>query len=307
MKSTFLIFILLSIFSCAFFSEDQKPLPKNKQELGALLFFEKTISLDSSVSCASCHLPDYHFADTVPLSKGVGGKFGHRNTPSVTNMASRSIFFWDGRANSLEEQALFPIRNPIEMNLPVSEAIKRLKVNPYYVKAFKTLYNQEIDSTNLGDAIAAFESSLETTFTPFDKFMDGDSSAISKSAMRGQVIFNEKGNCFDCHFGPDFTGDEFKNIGLFNGRNLNDSGRFIISKNSSDIGAFKVPGLRNVGLTAPYMHNGMFQTLEEVIEYYNNPAFFVPRHINRDSLIKPLNLNSQEKIDLAAFLRTLNN
>lgn len=307
MKTALFIFLTLCAFSCGFFSKIDKPLPKNKKELGALLFFEKSISLDSSVSCASCHLPTHLFADTSAFSKGVGNKFGHRNTPSVTNMASRNIFFWDGRANSLQEQALFPIRNPIEMNLSVSEAINRLKSNDYYVKAFKKLYKQKIDSVNLGDAIATFESSLETTFTPFDRFMDGDSSAISHSAMRGQVIFNEKGKCFDCHFGPDFTGDEFKNIGLFNAQNLNDSGRYQITLKSKDIGKFKVPGLRNVGLTKPYMHNGMFSTLEEVVEYYNNPDSFVSNHINRDTLVKPLNLNKQEMTDLVAFLKTLNN
>lgn len=302
------LFIITGVLACASQERNSKPLPKTKAELGKLLFFEPIISLDSSVSCSSCHIPSHLFADTSAFSKGVGGKLGHRNTPSVTNMASRSIFFWDGRATSLEEQSLDPIRDPIEMNLAVSEAVKRLQQNKFYQEAFFSIYQRsEIDSIMLGEALAAFEKTLETTFTPFDKFMDGDSTAISVSAMRGQIIFNEKGNCFDCHFGPDFTGDEFKNIGLFNAQQLNDSGRYSVSKNSVDLGKFKVPGLRNVELTAPYMHNGMFETLEEVVEYYNNPDFFVPNHQNRDTLIKPLNLNNQEKQDLVAFLKTLHN
>ena len=307
-KLLLILFIITGILACASQERNRKPLPKTKAELGKLLFFEPIISLDSSVSCSSCHIPSHLFADTSAFSKGVGGKLGHRNTPSVTNMASRSIFFWDGRATSLEEQSLDPIRDPIEMNLAVIEAVKRLQQNKFYQEAFFNIYqSSEIDSNMLGEVLAAFEKTLETTFTPFDKFMDGDITAISVSAMRGQIIFNEKGNCFDCHFGPDFTGDEFKNIGLFNAQHLNDSGRYDVSKNSEDLGKFKVPGLRNVELTAPYMHNGMFETLEEVVEYYNNPDFFVPNHQNRDTLIKPLNLNNQEKQDLVAFLKTLHN
>lgn len=308
MKKHFIILFTLVcvIIACSQSFKIEEEYPKTKEELGKLLFFEPILSLDSSVSCASCHQPNHLFADTTPFSKGVAGAFGHRNTPSAANMTSRNIFFWDGRAQSLEEQALMPIQNPIEMNLQLDVAINRLRNNAFYSKSFKLIYGNKPDSASLANALASFERTLETTFTPFDLFMDGDSSAISSSAMRGQVIFNEKGNCFDCHFGPDFTGDEFKNIGLFNGEHLNDSGRYAISKKLEDIGKFKVPGLRNVAFTGPYMHNGMFSTLEEVVEYYNNPDFFVPNHQNRDSLIKPLGLSPEEVIDLVAFLKTLN-
>lgn len=220
-------------------------------------------------------------------------------------MASRSVFFWDGRASSLEEQTLFPIRNPIEMNLQVKIAVERIRKTGYLNQAFKNIYGKSVDSILLGKSIAAYEQTLETTFTPFDYFMDGDSNAISLSAQRGQIIFNQKGKCFDCHFGPDFTGDEFKNIGLFNGVNLNDSGRYLISGLKEDAGKFKVPGLRNVSLTAPYMHNGMFETLEEVIDFYNTPDRFASNSQGRDTLVTPLGLNEREKEDLLPFLLTL--
>ncbi len=297
--------IWMAIFSCGDLLPTYQDLPQTEAELGEALFFNPILSLDSSISCASCHLPSHAFSDTTAFSKGVKGKLGNRNTPSVTNMASRSVFFWDGRASSLSEQALFPIRNPIEMNLEVNSAVQRIRETGYLNATFKSIYGKGVDSVLLGKALAAFEQTLETTFTRFDYFMDGDSNAISVSAQRGQVIFNEKGKCFDCHFGPDFTGDEFKNIGLFNGEELNDSGRYLVSGLKEDIGKFKVPGLRNTQKTGPYMHNGMFATIEEVIDYYNVPDRFVPNHQGRDSLVEPLGLNHQERADLLAFLLTL--
>jgi cytochrome c peroxidase len=162
---------------------------------------------------------------------------------------------------------------------------------------------------NLEIAIAEFERTLQTINTPFDKFMNDDSTAINASAQRGREIFmGTKAKCFDCHFSPDFTGDEFKNIGLYDGKKYNDVGRFAITKNKHDIGKFKVPGLRNVANTAPYMHNGMFKTLREVIDYYDNLYAVVKQPINLDSTLeKPLLLTEQEKIDIESFLQSLSN
>jgi cytochrome c peroxidase len=175
-----------------------------------------------------------------------------------------------------------------------------------YVERFKNIYGERPKRENIIDAMVTFEKSLETSNSPFDRFMHDDTSAISESAKRGQKIFNIKGKCFDCHFGPDFTGDEFRNIGLYNGRELNDVGRFGITQKKEDIGKFKVPGLRNIAMTAPYMHNGMFKTLEEVIDYYDTPTQFVQGSINADSLLlKPLGLTVQEKSDLLEFLKSL--
>ncbi|MCS6927980.1 MAG: cytochrome-c peroxidase [Saprospiraceae bacterium] len=276
------------------------------EELGRLLFEDKRLSADRSISCASCHIPAFAFGDTTAVSVGVGGQKGSRNTPAITNMAARTHFFWDGRATSLEQQVLRPIENPLEMALPLDEAIARLGADAQYLSYFQKIYGRQPDTTALADALAAFVRTLETADTPFDRWMRGDTSAMSEAAIRGHTIFMEKGKCFECHFGPDFTGDEFRNIGLFNGKDLNDPGRFAITRDSADIGRFKVPGLRNVAVSAPYMHHGAFRTLREVIDYYDNPDRFVPNSIGRDSLLsRPLNLTDREKSDLEAFLHAL--
>mgnify|MGYP000479078323 CR=1 FL=1 len=297
----------LFVFSCnSNESNKNKPEPTTKEELGELLFSDPILSQNNQISCASCHIPDFAFSDTSSFSKGVDGKIGTRNTPSAMNQSARNFFFHDGRAETLEDQAAGPIENPIEMNLPIAEAIKKLNADKYYSAYFKKIYQELPNRVNLLDAIAAFERTLETGDTPFDRFMKEDTTAISEAAKRGQKIFNEKGKCFDCHFGPDFTGNQFRNIGLFNGKELKDMGRFDATKDSSDIGKFKVPGLRNISVTAPYMHNGMFKTLSEVIDYYNSPSDFVKGSINSDSLMfKPIALSSTEKIDLLEFLKTL--
>ena len=274
--------------------------------MGRKLFFDKRFSLNHSISCADCHIPTFAFSDTTALSKGFAGKSTTRNAPPLTNLSGRPYFFWDGRSSSLEDQVLHPIQHPLEMGLTLKELNRRLRADKFYVKWFKKHYGKLPDAYLAARAIAAFERTLETGNAPIDRFMDGDSTAISASAMRGREIFTEKGKCFECHFTPDFTADEFRNIGLFNAKNLNDSGRFSVTKKPEDLGKFRVPGLRNVTLTAPYMHNGMFKSLEAVIDYYNDPSLVIPNAINRDTLLNgKLNLTPQEKADLLAFLQTL--
>ena len=281
--------------------------PMSKSGLGKLLFFDPILSKDKTISCGSCHRPEYAFADTSQVSVGVAGSKGVRNTPSAMNLSLQKIFFWDGRAKTLEEQALAPIENPAEMNLPVADAVHRLNQNAFYKNYFRQIFNSDPNQANLAEAIAAFERTLETIESPFDtwKFAD-DSRAVSDEVKRGFDIFNNKGKCIQCHFGADFTTNEFRNIGLFNGTSLNDSGRISISGKPDDLGKFKVPGLRNIVITSPYMHNGMFKTLKEVIDFYNEPDKIVPNAINRDSLLStPLGLTDREKNDLQAFLMSL--
>ncbi len=314
-KLSAIIVLILAISVCYSFARLKKPVrvysfkgqPKTKEQLGEILFFETNLSSDGTISCASCHIPEFGFADTVAFSKGVDHKVGNRNTPSCANMADRPYFFYDGRAATLEEQVGFPIENKVEMNLPLAVAVKRLKSDSNYNAWFKRIFKEAPNEKNLKIAIASYERTLETSSTPYDSYMEkDDSTLISASAIRGRTLFLEKARCFDCHFSPDFTGDEFRNIGLFNGKDMNDSGRYVVSKKKSDIGKFKVPGLRNVAITAPYMHNGMFKTLREVIEFYDNPYKVVPNPINIDTLLeKPLNLSVHEKDDLEAFLHTL--
>jgi cytochrome c peroxidase len=279
-----------------------QPTPINtKAQLGQKLFFDPILSKDRTISCASCHIPAFGFADTLAISLGVNATPGSRNAPTVMNLRGHDPFFWDGRAASLEEQALMPIENPVEMNLPVREAIKRLNNSKVYKPLFLSIFKQLPSSKNLGLALAAYQNTLETDESAFDL------DEMSASAERGRALFvSDKTKCFDCHNGPDFTNDDFKNIGLYDGVNLIDKGRYAITKNKEDLGKFKTPGLRNIAVTAPYMHNGMFKTLEEVVEYYDNPYQFVPKPINMDStLIEPLKLTVEQKKDLVNFLKAL--
>ena len=277
-----------------------------RAELGQQLFFDPVLSKDHSMSCASCHKPEHAFADTSAVSTGVGGAKGRRNTPSAMNTAARVQFFWDGRASSLEEQALGPIANPLELALPVEEALARINADAQYAQAFQQLFSSPATAKTLGKAIAAFEKTLETSNSPYDRYAKGDDHAMSPEAVRGRLLFIGKANCSNCHSGEDFTSDRFKNIGLYNGRQLNDSGRAEITNNPEDAGSFKVPSLRNVAVTAPYMHNGVFKTLREVIDYYNDPAAKISDARHRDPVLgQSLGLSEQEKSDLEAFLEAL--
>ncbi len=280
--------------------------PVTPAELGEKLFFDPILSADKTISCSSCHRPEFAFADTVAFSLGIRGQRTARNTPSAMNLSARPYFFYDGRATTLADQALHPIRNPVEMGLPIPQAVRRLAKHKEYSRWFSAIYKRPVDSLALGDALAAYEFTLETGDSPHDRWFNGDTTAFSDSQRRGRQVFMKKGRCFDCHFTPDFTGDEFRNIGLYSGKPGDDPGRFAITHDSSDLGKFKVPGLRNVALTAPYMHDGRFRSLREVIEYYDRPLDVVPNPINADSLLRtPLGLTMGEKIDLENYLRAL--
>jgi cytochrome c peroxidase len=309
MKRYFLIIgIIAGIIAAArLYPARSAALPADVVDLGRQLFFDSILSLDHTISCASCHKPEFAFADTVAFSAGVFQRKGSRNTPSAMNVASADFFFWDGRAASLEQQALFPIANPMEMALPVDSAVQRLRGNEYYNRAFQKLFGERPSSKTLATALSRFEASMETADTPFDDWKTNDrEDAVSQSAQRGFLLFNGTANCSRCHFGTDFNNSEFRNIGLFNGKELKDSGRAAITGQTDDLGKFKIGPLRNVALTAPYMHNGMFSTLREVIDYYNDPDKRVPDAINRDSLLSnPLHLSERDKDDLENFLLSL--
>ncbi|WP_247651632.1 cytochrome-c peroxidase [Chitinophaga eiseniae] len=311
MKLRKMIFILTGI-SCAaiimagFNTSTPSADPPTRAQLGEKLFFETLLSKDRTISCASCHIPQFGFADTIAFSHGIHHTPTKRNTPGLTNLSGRPNFFWDGRAATLEDQALQPIINPDEMGLPIAEAVQRLNDNETYLHYFQQVFNSAPNSKNILQALAAFERTLETANSPYDRYIAGDDNALTAPAIRGRLLFIGKANCNNCHSGEDFTADRFKNIGLYNGTTLTDAGRYEVTKDSSHMGFFKVPSLRNVAVTAPYMHNGMFKTLREVIAYYNTPNAVVPGGIHRDlSLNKPLNLTPEEMDDLEAFLEAL--
>ncbi len=295
------------IFLSGFTAKKVKKVIVTKETIGEKLFFDPILSSDYTISCASCHKPAYGFADTSAFSKGVGGKLGNRNTPSVMNMPMRESFFWDGRAASLEAQVVGPIENPVEMNLKFSKAVNRIKRNKVYQSLFQQVFKKSPDSSSIVEVIATYERTLETDHTPNDRWLNDEPGGLSESQIRGRDLFmGKRTRCFDCHFTPDFTADEFRNIGLFNGSDANDSGRYLITKDPKDIGKFKTPGLRNVAVTAPYMHNGSFKTLREVIDYYDEPAKFMKHSINRDTILPiKIGLSELEKQDLEAFLHSL--
>lgn len=301
--------LIVSIFFVSVLGLSQivaAPEPKmTKEALGQALFFEKMLSVDSSISCASCHQPAFAYADTLALSLGVHGKSTTRNTPSLMNMSERPYLFWDGRARNLEEQALMVIQNKDEMGMKLHVAVLRLQAHPEYRKWFQSAFGEKPGIKNLTAALASFIRTLETDESRYDLYSD-DSTQWTAAERRGHALFVGKAKCFDCHFSPDFTGDEFRNIGLFDGSRWNDSGRYLITRDLRDLGKFKTPGLRNVEMTAPYMHDGSFKTLEAVVAYYNNPGHFVDAPQNMDPLMEqPLRLNAQEQADLVAFLKSL--
>lgn len=297
-------FWLLMVISTAFVDSPQS-VPTSSVELGEVLFNDKILSIDQSISCASCHIPDFAFADTSSLSPGVNNNYTERNTPSVMYLADKKHFFWDGRAKSFEEQALGPIASPKEMGLPLDEAEKRLVQSSYYQKAFRTVFDSEPSLQLLAKALADYQRTLQPNESPYDRYVAGDINALNAAEVRGMELFIYDANCVFCHKEPYFGNEEFFNIGLFDGKTKNDNGRFMVTHDSTDIGAFETPTLRNIALTAPYMHDGSMRTLKEVLEYYNEPDKHVPNSKNRHANMTPLKMNSKHIEDLEAFLRSL--
>lgn len=300
-----IVFWLLIVISTAFVNDTSQSIPTSSVELGEILFNDKILSIDQSVSCASCHIPDFAFADTNSFSPGVNNNYTERNTPSVMYLADKKRFFWDGRAKSFEEQALGPIASPKEMGLPLDEAERRLTQSVYYQKAFKTVFDDEPSLQLLAKALGDYQRTLQPTESAYDRYIAGDINALNAAEVRGMELFIYDANCVFCHKEPYFGNDEFFNIGLFDGKSKNDIGRFMVTHDSTDIGAFETPTLRNIALTAPYMHDGSMKTLKEVLEYYNEPDKHVPNSKNRHANMAPLKMNSKHIEDLEAFLRSL--
>ena len=284
-------------------------LPRSvKIALGKKLYFDKRLSSDDTVACSNCHDPKQGFADALPTSKGIRDQLGPRNAPTVLNSAFYDLQFWDGRAPSLEEQAKGPIINPVEMGMPSHDAlVGKLKGIPEYVKEFQGVFGAEMTIDRIVQAIAAFERTIISGNSPFDRFFyNGEKDAISEPAKRGLEVFRGKGRCLNCHdFNPIyalFTDNKFHNIGVGMDKPEPDPGRFKVTSNSADKGAFKTSTLRNIALTSPYMHDGSQKTLEEVVDFYNQGGHNNPY---LDGGIVPLNLTDQEKKDLEEFLKSL--
>ncbi|MCO4784002.1 MAG: tryptophan tryptophylquinone biosynthesis enzyme MauG [Candidatus Cloacimonetes bacterium] len=268
--------------------------------LGKTLFFDHRLSKNKNQSCATCHNPNLGFGEGVAHGFGtMGGKL-ERNTPHIYNLAWATTFFWDGRSSTLEEQAVGPIEANGEMAMPMPKFLERLRNIKGYKSLIKKAFGDEkIDKERVTSAIAAFERTIIVDNTPFDRYMAGDLSAMTPKAIEGMNLFKGKALCIQCHDGANFTDDSFHNLGIDD----KDLGRGKIVKDKTLNGAFKTPGLRNVLMTAPYMHNGQEGTLEDVIKFYNKGGGSGP---NKDKLMVPLNLTDQEIFSLVAFLGSLN-
>jgi cytochrome c peroxidase len=278
------------------YPDDEEP-SERELNLGKTLFFDTRLSRHQNQSCATCHNPELGFSDGLAKGIGSGGAILGRNAPHLYNLAWSVTFFWDGRAGSLEEQALGPLVSELEMQMTPKDVVKRLEEVKFYRDEFAHIYG-EISFENVGKAIAAFERTIVSDNSAFDQYLAGNKSAMSPSAIRGLSVFVGKGRCTKCHDGANFTDDSFHNIGIDN----QDDGRFEFDKSVQFKGAFKTPGLRNIIMSAPYMHDGSLGTLEEVVEHYNQGAVGVK---NVSPLIAPLNLSIQEKADLVAFMAAL--
>ena len=276
----------------------ETPPGKDVVELGRTLFFDQRLSGNQTQSCATCHDPDLGFGDGLAVGLGSHGNRLGRNTPHLYNLAWNRVFFWDGRAASLEEQALAPITAQGEMDMDIAQLLVRLQQVEAYQQRFATAFaSPGITSERVGLAIAAFEATLISRNAPFDRYAQGDAKAMSVQAQRGMALFVGKANCIACHSGPKFTNESFHRLGL----KSTDRGRAAIQSGATMEQAFKTPGLRNSLLTAPYMHDGSQPSLEAVIRFYNRGGD-VP---TPDPLIKPLHLDEREIADLVAFLGAL--
>ncbi len=310
---------------------EDNPMSAEKVALGNRLYFDTRLSVDDTVSCATCHDPSKGFADGRAVAVGVNGAKGTRNSPTTLNSVYHSTQFWDGRSPSLEDQALGPMVNPLEMAMPSHDAVvDKLKVIPDYVDAFESVFGaRDFTIDHVVKAIAAFERTLLSGNSDFDKFQYARRfKALNKSARRGLEIFHGKGRCQTCHvFMGDwatFTDNRFHNLGVgmtgevvkiarkaekqgdvsfgADPALVSELGRFAVTGNGADMGAFKTTTLRNAALTAPYMHDGSQATLEEVVEFYDKGGHSNP-YLSEE--IIPLHLTDQEKADLVEFLKAL--
>lgn len=285
---------------------EDNPYTEQKAELGRILYFDKRLSSDGTVSCSSCHQVQRAFADHRSISTGVHGRLGKRHAPTLINCAYNSLQFWDGRADSLEAQCKGPISNPLEMTTltdskeALDACAKRINQIAGYRPLFKEAFgHEEATIDDIAKAISTFERTIFSYNSAHDRFVAGDKTAMTKEQIHGMKLYNKSG-CANCHYGPNLTDGKFTNIGVGMDAKEPDLGRYEVTKAEKDWGAFKVPTLRDVSHTAPYMHDGSLKTLEEVVDFYDKGG--IPNK-NLHPQIRELNLTVEEKKALVAFLK----
>lgn len=281
---------------------EDNPLTAQKIELGKALFFDPIVSRDFDLSCASCHLPNYAFSDTLAFSVGTDGKRGDRNSPSLLNAAYKPYLFKDGGIKSLELQIFAPLDHVAELNLAYTVLEQRLQDHPQYPAIFEAVFGRKPDMYGFIRAIAAYERTLLSANSPYDfHFLRGEPTLNPEELLGFEVFKSDSAACIACHSGVFFTNYQFENIGLYS--NYADQGRKKVTQKAEDEGKFVVPTLRNLAKTAPYMHDGSFKTLEAILLFYEsggNP------HANKSPLIKPFKLSKEHREALLAFLNALN-
>ena len=284
-------------------SPAENPLTTERAALGRELFFDKRLSRDGTVSCATCHDPKLGYTDDKSVAVGIGGRKGTRRTPRLINRAYGRSFFWDGRAATIEEQVLKPIANPLEMDLPVEEAVAFLRSNPAYSAKFQGAFAGEPTDQRLAFALAAYARTILSGNAPYDRYLAGDEAALTEPQKRGLTLFRGKAGCAVCHLGPNLTDERFHNTGVgWKDGKYADTGRAAASGDQADRGAFKTPLLREVARTGPYMHDGSLKTLRDVIQFYDQGGEANP---NLDRDVQRLDLTDADKADLEAFLGAL--
>jgi len=271
-----------------------------KIALGKRLFFDTRLSIDSTLSCASCHLPEFAFSDTLAVSLGVKGIQGKRNAPSLLNSGYGKLFNKDGGVTKLDIFALLPIEDHTEMGIPAVQLINRLSKDSELQKEAKNAFNRDLDPFVITRALASFVRTLISGDSKYDDYLKGTSKLSDAEEKGRQLFFSDKTKCSQCHDGILFTNQKFESNGTK--EVYQDQGRKLVTGKETDRGKFKVASLRNVALTGPYMHDGSFSSLESVIDHYNQGGQSNP---NKSNLIKPLGLSEKEKQNLIAFLQTL--
>jgi len=289
------------------------PITAGKVALGRKLFFDKRLSVDNSISCATCHDPNYGFADPHPVSVGVKGRAGERNSHTLLNIAFMSPLIWDGRAATLEDQSLLPFLSPAELDLPPDQAARKLRRQGYSPE-FQEVFGEDVTPTNMAKALATYQRTLVAGASPFDRFLFAkDPNAISAAARRGFDVFLDA-KCDACHLIMTaglhpfalkyvlFDDGKFHNLGVDAAKHNPDPGRYAVTLDPADLGRFRTPTLRNVALTAPYFHDGSAATLADVVEFYDKGGNPNP---NLDPALRPLKLRPEQKRDLISFLESL--
>lgn len=330
-----LLVIVLSFGPLSFYSEagqlesiqsapvpDKNPQTPEKIILGQTLFFDRRLSGDGTMSCATCHIPELAFSDGQDISMSYPTTRNWRNTPTLMNVAFQKQLFYDGRATTLEDQALFPMMSAFEMNKNLDYLEEHIRQVPEYVDAFGKVFNGEVTKERIAMALSSFERTLISKNAPLDSYLNGKKDALSMEALKGLQIFTGKGNCIDCHYGVNLDDDSFHSLRVPENPKLQndpmviatmrfvakvyhyedyrslkeDPGRYLITKDNKDWKAFRTPTLREVSKTSPYMHNGVFDTLDEVIDFFDKGGG------EGNTALKPLGLSVDEKRYLKTFL-----